>query len=230
MSLNSSDGESKMSMDLHMILTKIAAFYPIFLFSLCFHEFSHGLMAKWKGDRTAELAGRLTLNPFAHGDLMGTVIFPILGVITGFFFGWAHPVPINERNLKNPKKDLFWIALAGPMSNIFLALVMSLLIGFMAKYFGATPMKKTLSDLGQIFIFTNLSLAVFNALPIHPLDGGKIISRFIPDSVDRWLEENQLMLNIVLIVVIMRFSSILLMPIYFLFNLLMSFSGAVWML
>lgn len=220
-----------MNMDFQMMLTKIAAFFPIFLFSLCFHEFSHGLVAKWKGDRTAELAGRLTLNPFAHADLLGTVIFPIIGVITGFFFGWAKPVPIDERNLKNPKKDLFWIALAGPLSNIFLALVMAILMGFMAKFFGAMAMRKTLSDLGQIFIFTNLSLAVFNALPLHPLDGGKIIARFIPDSADRWLEENQFMLFIVLMVILQtRFSVILLAPIKILFNLLMTLSGALWML
>lgn len=220
-----------MTMDLQMMITKIAAFFPIFLFSLCFHEFSHGLVAKWKGDRTAELAGRLTLNPFAHADLLGTVIFPIIGVITGFFFGWAKPVPINERNLKNPKKDLFWIALAGPLSNIFLALVMAILMGFMAKFFGGLEMRKTLTDLGQIFIFTNLSLAVFNALPLHPLDGGKIIARFIPDTADRWLEENQFMLFIVLMVILQtRFSVILLAPIKILFNLLMSFSGALWML
>jgi Zn-dependent protease len=218
-------------MDIQFIITKIAAFFPIFLFSICFHEFAHGLVAKWLGDRTAEMAGRLTLNPFAHGDLLGTVIFPIMGVVTGFFFGWAKPVPINERNLKNPKKDLFWIALAGPASNVLLALVMAIVIGFMAKYFGAAPMRKTINDLGQIFIITNLSLAVFNALPLHPLDGGKIIARFIPDAWDRWLEENQFMLFIVLMVVLQtRMAVIFHIPIQVLFDLLMRVSGVVWML
>ncbi len=220
-----------MGMDVQMILTKIAAFYPIFLFSICFHEFSHGLVAKWKGDPTAEMTGRLTLSPFAHGDLLGTVIFPMIGVVTGFFFGWAKPVPVNERNLKNPKKDLFWIALAGPLSNLLLAFAMALLIGFMAKYFASASMKNTFNDLGQIFIFTNLSLAVFNALPIHPLDGGKIIARFIPDSLDRWLQENQFVLFIFLIIVLQtKLSAILLAPIHFLFKLFMGVSGAVWML
>jgi Zn-dependent protease len=218
-------------MDLHFMITKIAAFFPIFLFSICFHEFAHGLMAKWKGDRTAELSGRLTLSPFAHGDLLGTVIFPIIGVITGFFFGWAKPVPVNERNLKNPKKDLFWIALAGPASNILLALIMAILIGFVAKYFGAVPLRKTLNDLGQIFIFTNLSLAVFNALPLHPLDGGKIIARFIPDSVDRWLEDNQFMLFIFLMVLLQTPAAVIFhAPIQILFDLLMQVSGVIWML
>lgn len=218
-------------MDLHFLITKVAAFFPIFLFSICFHEFAHGMMAKWKGDRTAEFSGRLTLNPFAHGDLLGTVIFPILGVITGFFFGWAKPVPVNERNLKNPKKDLFWIALAGPASNVLLAFLMALVIGFAAKYMGTVPLRKTINELGQIFIFTNLSLAVFNALPLHPLDGGKIIARFIPDSWDRWLEDNQFMLFIFLMIMLQtKLSVIFQAPIQFLFNLLMQISGALWML
>lgn len=217
--------------DFQLIITKIAAFFPIFLFSICFHEYAHGLMAKWRGDLTAERAGRLTLNPFAHGDLLGTVIFPILGVITGFFFGWANPVPIDERNLKNPRKDLFWIALAGPVSNVLLALVMALIIGAVAKYMGPVPMRKTINDLGQIFMFTNLSLAVFNALPLHPLDGGKIIARFIPDSWDRWLEENQFMLFIFLMVILQtRLAALFTIPIQILFNLLMQISGALWML
>lgn len=216
-------------MDFHYILTKIAAFFPIFLFSLCFHEFSHGLVAKWRGDRTAELSGRLTLNPFAHADLLGTVIFPIMGVITGFFFGWAKPVPVNERNLKNPKKDLFWIALAGPVSNLILAFVMALLIGFMTKYFGGAMMRKTFSELGQIFMFTNLSLAVFNALPLHPLDGGKIIAPFIPDNVNRWLEDNQFMLFIFLMIVLQtKLAGILLAPIHLLFNIFIHISETLW--
>lgn len=213
-----------MNMDFQMMLTKVAAFFPIFLFSICFHEFAHGLVAKWKGDRTAELAGRLTLNPFAHADLFGTVIFPIIGVITGFFFGWAKPVPINERNLKNPKKDLFWIALAGPLSNIFLAFVMTILIGLTAKFFGTIKLMKTINDLGGKFIITNLALAVFNTLPLHPLDGGKIIARFIPDAADRWLEENQSMLFIILMFMLLvtPLSIVLMIPIKILYGLLMS--------
>lgn len=218
-------------MDIQLVITKVAAFFPIFLFSICFHELAHGLMAKWKGDRTAELSGRLTMNPFAHADLLGTVIFPMIGVVTGFFFGWAKPVPINERNLKNPKKDLFWIALAGPVSNLLLAFIMAILIGFMAKFFGAAPLRKTINDLGQIFIFTNLSLSVFNALPLHPLDGGKIIARFIPDSLDRWLEDNQFMLFIFLMVMLQSPMAVIFhAPIQFLYGLLEQVSGAIWML
>ena len=217
-------------MDMQYVITKIAAFFPIFLFSICFHEFAHGLVAKWRGDRTAELAGRLTLNPFAHGDLFGTVIFPMIGVVTGFFFGWAKPVPINERNLKNPRKDLFWIALAGPASNIILAFVMAMILGSMDRFMGAAPIRKSLNELGQIFMFTNLSLAIFNALPLHPLDGGKIIARFIPQSIDRWLEDNQFMLFIVLMIVLnSKLAFLFHIPIQFLFNLFTYVSGLVWM-
>lgn len=217
------------SPDISFILAKIAAFFPIFLFSICFHEFAHGLAAKWRGDNTAEVAGRLTLNPFAHGDLFGTVIFPIMGVVTGFFFGWAKPVPINERNLKNPRNDLFWIALAGPASNVLLAFIMAIFLGFVDKFMITMPLRKTIFDLGQIFMVTNLSLAVFNALPLHPLDGGKIIARFIPNSLDRWLEENQLMLFIFLMIVLnTRLSVLFQLPIEILFNLFMHASGVIW--
>jgi Zn-dependent protease len=157
------------------------------------------------------------------------VIFPILGVITGFFFGWANPVPVNERNLKNPRNDMFWVALAGPVSNILLALFMALVIGAVAKFAGASPFRKSFNDLGQIFIFTNLSLAVFNALPLHPLDGGKILARFIPDAWDRWLEENQFMLFIMLMVLLQTRAAVIFhAPIEILFNVLMTISGVVW--
>src|ERR1019366_619208 len=96
-----------------------------FLFALCFHEFAHGLVAKLRGDNTAERMGRLTLNPMAHADPIGTWILPISAIIfqSGLMFGWPKPVPVDSRNLKSPRKDMFWIALAGPGSNVFLALV-----------------------------------------------------------------------------------------------------------
>jgi Zn-dependent protease len=218
-------------MDTQLLITKVVVFFPIFLFSICFHEMAHGYVAKWKGDNTAHMMGRLTLNPFAHADLMGTVLFPIMGLLTGFFFGWAKPVPINERNLKNPKNDVFWIALAGPMSNIILAVVMALVIGLVKKFFFQFPIERTLTDLGRIFISTNLSLAVFNAIPMHPLDGGKIMARFIPPQWDRWLEENQFMLFIFLMVLLnspMRFLFIL--PIEVMYNLLMNLASFIWMI
>src|SRR4051794_23511378 len=102
------------------LLYKVAVLYVPFLFALTFHEYAHGWMAFKRGDNTALQMGRLTMNPIAHIDMIGTVILPLVSVWTGIpiFFGWAKPVPFNPRNLANPKLDTFWIALAGPLSNI----------------------------------------------------------------------------------------------------------------
>lgn len=208
---------------------KIIGFFPIFLFSICFHEFAHGLVAKWRGDNTAEKMGRLTLSPFAHADLFGTVIFPMIGVVTGFFFGWAKPVPVNERNLKNPKTDMFWIASAGPLSNILLAVIGALIVVYVGKFYYGQPMTQAVVGYGQVFIMTNISLAVFNALPIHPLDGGKILARFIPDSWDRWLLDKQFFLFIFLIVALNSpLAFIFHAPVRFVLDLLSSLMGVLW--
>src|SRR4051794_8394875 len=108
-----------MSQNINMVEKAFQAFeyFVPFLFALCFHEFAHGWVAKMRGDRTAEIMGRLTLNPLAHADMIGTVILPLASILTGIpFFGWAKPVPVDERNLKNPRIDMFWIAFAGPLS------------------------------------------------------------------------------------------------------------------
>ena len=96
-------------MDIVEIGGKLAIFFVPFLFALCFHEFAHGLVAKWRGDNTAEQMGRLTLNPMAHADIVGTFILPISAIVFGIplFFGWAKPVPVNTRNLKNIRTDMF---------------------------------------------------------------------------------------------------------------------------
>lgn len=173
--------------------TAMKYFVP-FLFALCFHEFAHGFVAKLRGDRTAEVMGRLTLNPMAHADLVGTVILPLLAITTKLpFFGWAKPVPVDERNLKNPKVDMFWIASAGPMSNLLLALVASVAMGLLVKYLGYEPRDpmEGVTHVYQVlfqFLMTNIFLAVFNLIPIYPLDGAKVLARFLPDDVNDRLE------------------------------------------
>src|SRR3954469_19503462 len=103
------------------ILPKIALYFIPFLLALCAHEYAHGWVANKLGDPTARLMGRLTLNPLAHADIIGTFMLPILAIITGGpFFGWAKPVPVNDRNLKNRRLGMFWVALAGPASNMIL--------------------------------------------------------------------------------------------------------------
>lgn len=196
-----------MSENLNLIETAftVMKFFIPFLFALCFHEFAHGWVARLRGDRTAELMGRLTLNPLAHADLVGTVILPILAVATKLpLFGWARPVPVDERNLKNPKVDMFWIAFAGPLANLFLAVVGSaLLIGLLILFkeglSARDPGIMTMIEVGVMFIKINVFLAVFNMLPLHPLDGAKVLARFLPDSINRKLEEMQGVTSMVLL-------------------------------
>lgn len=182
---------------------RVGLFFIPFLFALCFHEFAHGFVAKLRGDNTAEMMGRLTMNPLAHVDWIGTVGLPIMAIIFNLpLFGWAKPVPVNPRNLKDRKNDMFWVALAGPASNILLFVVGLILFGIMVHVLKLPPSSPAYQML-QMFLFINLLLAAFNLLPLHPLDGGKILERFIPYQWNRWLEENQQILNMALLFLIL---------------------------
>ena len=161
------------------------------------HEYAHAFMAKTKGDSTAQMQGRLTLNPVAHMDLIGTVILPLAAIATQMpVFGWAKPVPVYESALKNPKKDMFWIALAGPLSNVLLSVIGSfiLMLLYLLSFHDEIVLKWF-----RVFIYINLLLAFFNLLPLHPLDGGKIIARFLPFRWNEWLEETQVYSSWILI-------------------------------
>ncbi len=204
---------------------RLGIFFVPFLFALCFHEFAHGLVAKWKGDNTAEQAGRLSLNPMVHADPIGTWVLPIVSIAfaSPFFFGWAKPVPVNSRNLKN-KMDMFWIALAGPLSNIFLALVATVLLGVAYAYMNGPRSGTGILMLLKTFISINLFLAVFNLIPIHPLDGGKIVEPFLPLHWNRWLMENQAQLNMFLFVFLMISGGLLALPVIWASNQLLEVS------
>ena len=136
---------------------------PVLLFALVFHEFSHGWVANKLGDPTAKYSGRLTLNPIAHLDMMGSLMILFVG------FGWAKPVPVDSRYLANPRTDMMKIAFAGPASNLLLAFIAGTFIRF-------TGNLGPLSSMLMMFTQINIMLAVFNMIPIPPLDGSQIFS------------------------------------------------------
>ncbi len=151
----------------------------VLLFSVIIHEVSHGMMALFLGDDTAEKAGRLSLNPLVHLDPFGSVILPLLLYVTHspFLFGWAKPVPFNPLNLRHPHRDTALVAIAGPLANISLAVVFGLLI----RIFQGGAFSYLLPYL-SVIVLINLVLAVFNLIPIPPLDGSKILFYFFPSA------------------------------------------------
>ncbi|MCH8024621.1 MAG: site-2 protease family protein [Candidatus Marinimicrobia bacterium] len=156
---------------------------PVILFALTVHEYAHGMVAYRLGDPTAKQAGRLTLNPLSHLDPMGTVMLFVIGL------GWAKPVPVDPRYFANPKRDMLWVALAGPAANMGLALLSGLIIRFLT----SDPSAYLSGALGPILISMmvrslqiNLMLAVFNLLPVPPLDGSKIMYSLLPPQYAHW--------------------------------------------
>jgi Zn-dependent protease len=149
---------------------------PPILFALTVHEFSHAYVASRMGDPTARLLGRLTLNPLAHLDPIGTILLLIAG------FGWAKPVPVDARYLAHPRRDMMWIALAGPASNVILAALFGTLLRAVDgnAYLSGTIMGAALVDMVRYSVYLNLMLAVFNLIPIFPLDGSRILTGLLP--------------------------------------------------
>jgi len=150
------------------------------LFAITVHETAHGWVASKLGDHTARMMGRLTLNPIKHIDPVGTILVPALLYLSsaGFLFGWAKPVPINFNALRSPKKDMLWVALAGPGVNLLMAIGWLIIVAI-----ANTLNIPFLVLMGGAGIFINLLLAIFNLLPIPPLDGGRVISSLLPGKL-----------------------------------------------
>lgn len=167
--------------------------------SVVIHEFAHGIAALWQGDPTAKLSGRLTLNPVKHIDPVGSIAVPLICTILpgSIMFGWAKPVPFNPYNLRNRKWGEAIVAGAGPLSNILIALILSLIIRFFIPF-----LSQPVIDLFILAILTNLVLAIFNLVPLPPLDGSKILYSLFPARMSRFIaifERYGLMFTIIFI-------------------------------
>ena len=180
------------------------------------HEYMHGWMADSLGDPTARHAGRLTLNPIKHVDLIGSILLPLLLIFygTGFIFGYAKPVPYNPYNLRDQKYGGAKVALAGPMSNFLLAIFFGLILRFMP--FGSANIQLLLMIIVQI----NLVLGVFNLLPIPPMDGSKVIAPFLPIKWQLKLDEMEKYGMFLILLFVMFGFSLILPVINFLFKLI----------
>ncbi len=159
---------------------------PVVL-AITLHEAAHGYVAKLFGDRTAEMLGRVTLNPVKHVDPVGTILVPamllLMAKLAGgpaFIFGWAKPVPVNFANLRNPRRDMIWVAAAGPGSNFLQALLWAFLLVGAAG--GGAMASGGLAEMARIGVYINLILMALNLLPIPPLDGGRVVAVLLPPA------------------------------------------------
>lgn len=170
-------------MDELSLIQRIVVWILPVVFAITVHEVAHGWVAKLHGDDTAWQLGRLTLNPFKHVDLVGTILLPGLLLLTGtgFIFGWAKPVPVDPGNLRHPRRDMALVAVAGPLSNLIMALLWALLarVGVMLN---TEAISLPLIYTGIAGISINLVMALLNLLPIPPLDGSRIVSGLLPAS------------------------------------------------
>ena len=158
------------------IIYKIAVNAIPLLLAITLHEAAHGYAARMFGDRTAEMLGRISLNPIKHIDWVGTVAVPALTLaIGGFFFGWAKPVPVNFNNLRNPKRDMIWVAAAGPASNLLMAIGWAIIL--------KVSDMPAIDAIARAGVAWNVALMVLNLLPILPLDGGRIVAGLLPRSM-----------------------------------------------
>lgn len=221
-------------MELNLVQIVAAAVIPV-LFAITLHEVAHGWIARAFGDHTAFVMGRLSLNPIRHVDPVGTVALPagliILGYLSGTLipiFGWAKPVPVHFGNLRHPKRDMIWVALAGPGANLLMAVFWTIVAGIGGAVFavGTLPFA-FLVAMGVIGIYINLILMVLNLLPLPPLDGGRVAVGLLPNPASRWISYLEPFgLPILLVLLFTGFLGTLIIgPFLFFFRFLFGLSG-----
>ncbi|MCX5700131.1 MAG: site-2 protease family protein [Candidatus Omnitrophica bacterium] len=165
-------------MNILSILLYFGLSFGLLIIAITVHEFAHGFAAYKLGDSTAKYSGRLTLNPIAHIDLMGTIVVPLLLVFAGMPpIGWAKPIPINYWALRNPKRDIVIVGASGPISNIILAVILAVIIRII-------PVPVLLGTVLIKLIEINVALGIFNLIPIPPLDGSRILMGLLPEPLD----------------------------------------------
>ncbi|MCK5919142.1 MAG: site-2 protease family protein [Cocleimonas sp.] len=179
-----------MDINFEQIIYNIAVWAIPVLFAITVHEVAHGWVANKLGDGTARMLGRLSLNPAKHIDPIGTILVPILLMIfSPIVFGWAKPVPVDTRNFKNPRRDMAIVAVAGPLSNVAMAVFWVGFLHFTQSIITDPAIAKGLQSMAFAGILINIVLFAFNLIPIPPLDGGRVLSGLVPAKVSDLLDK-----------------------------------------